>query len=408
MRKIYMLIGGSALAVLLLISFQFYWIHQSKKLIDDQFTNRVSMALCSAVEKISDNPSSCLADPVGCALTPGSNCQSILQSMIRDSGFVQEINKSLAFYQIHLPYNMSLATKDSSADCDPQYSCSLAPIISQDDHWVKLVFQGKKDYIHQQLGSMWWASILIVLSIISMFLYATNTLIRQKKLSEENVKFFNHMTHEFSTPLTNIHLATSLINKSNTDTRIAGYIQILSAETSNLKKQLGQVLSLANSNHQGIQLDKSKTDLLHLVEEAITGMQLQINEKSAVIYVHASERAYPILADKVHVRNVIKNLIDNALKYNNDRPEINIDIIKTNDQWCVRVRDNGMGIHENEHSKIFDPFYRGANQMNTSNGFGLGLNYVKKILHLHEGDIHIESIKPNGSSFNLYFPKLML
>jgi two-component system, OmpR family, phosphate regulon sensor histidine kinase PhoR len=114
-----------------------------------------------------------------------------------------------------------------------------------------------------------------------------------------------------------------------------------------------------------------------------------------------------IKADKNYLQLAFVNLIENALKYS-DKPIIQIDLTEKNSEYKITIADNGIGIEEVHHKKIFDKFYRvPSGDLHNSKGFGLGLNFVKKVVDAHNGKIAVQSLLGNGSTFTLTLPKIV-
>jgi signal transduction histidine kinase len=413
MRKIYWLIAGSTLAMLMLIGFQIYWINTSRALIEEQFTNKVTMALCNTVDEVSKSPNCCQAPVTG--MTSSSQCADQMHQMIQDSSFNDVLHANLSYFQINLPYQVNITSTDSAKQTTPPYSCSLSPIIAQNDKWLQLIFKGKKDYFHQKIRWTLLSSVLIVVLILSLFIYAARALMLQQRISDENHHYFNHMTHEFSTPLTNIQLAAKLMRKNYTDEKRDAYLDVVDQQCLQLKQQVDNVLHMASLDQPHFVLNKEPLHLPSFAREVVDGMKMQILEKNAHVLIHDAGKDCMIYGDRQHLIHVFRNLIDNALKYGSDSIKVNIDFENRQDGWNVIVRDNGIGIALGDQDKIFNRYYRGygcSDGMNqdilykpNKNGFGLGLAYVKKILNLHEGDIRLLPSTQRGAQFELYFPK---
>lgn len=399
MRKVYLLIAASALAMVLLVSFQLRWINTSKALIEEQFTNKVNLALCSAIEQLSESEDcreTCLSM---------EGCSAKIQTLAADSLFSSVLKSKLEFYRVDLPFEVNIAVQDTAAGTVPPYSCSLMPLLAKDDHWLQLIFQGKKDYFNQRNGMMVTASMLILLGICALFIYAAYWLVRQQKLSEANLQFFNHMTHEFRTPLTNIQLASRMMKKKSISGSDPTYLNIIDNQCDHLRHQVDNVLQMATLEKENFRLEMDEIDLNELAREVVTGMSMQIQEKKASVEITPSEQPCRIRGDRFHLRNVFHNLIENALKYSPSLPRVEIGFFPFAQGWCAQVRDHGIGIRPEENEKIFQRFYRGEVTESPIRGFGMGLAYVKKILDLHQGRIRVAAAPSHGTCFELYFPK---
>ncbi len=404
-RQIPLLIAACALGMLALIVFQASWINHSRRLLNEQFNNRVNMALCSSVEKMAENQvcsnqirSACCAQE-----SNGNMCAQSLDYFLALPEMDRTLDQALRFYQIDLPYKAVIKPRDHTGEAGtaPPYSCSLNPILKNDTHMLQLEFKGKTGYFLRQMDWMAGASVAILLFICGVFSLASYYLVRQKKMSDLNRDFFNHMTHEFRTPLTNIRLASGLLSRKNKELKDNQYLEIIQKECNQLMTQVESVLHLATLEKGDYQLKKTPLDLKNLVGDVINNMQLQIREKNARINLTGSSPAYPILGDQFHLANVFRNLLDNALKYNPSNTEIHIGIEQSGEGCKVCFEDNGVGLSEKERERIFHKYYRCADDQK---GFGLGLAYAKKIVEMHLGHIRLKSEKGNGAHFELFFP----
>jgi two-component system phosphate regulon sensor histidine kinase PhoR len=218
---------------------------------------------------------------------------------------------------------------------------------------------GKQDYFHQKIRFTLFSSILIILLILALFAYAARALIRQQKISEDNRHFFNHMTHEFSTPLTNIQLASKMIKKNTSPERKDYYLNIIDQQSIQLKNQIDNVLQMATLDQQNFTLNKESIPLQALALEVVENMKMQIQEKNAVVRIHPADQEYIIQGDKQHLRNVFTNLIDNALKYSSSVPVVDIDFYREQEAGMRGYATMAIGIPINEDDKIFDRYYRG-------------------------------------------------
>jgi two-component system phosphate regulon sensor histidine kinase PhoR len=401
------LIAAAALAILALIGFQVSWMQQSRKLLEEQFNNRVNMALCSTVEKIAENQAgtdrqpACCSNPVNIA---GS--QQDFETLLKKPEVKAALAEALHFYQIDMPYQVQVARKDTSAESDAvPFSCSLQPVVSDDNHLLQLVFPDKSGYYLQRMGFMITSSVAILLFICIIFGLATYYLLWQKRLSDRNRDFFNHMTHEFRTPLTNIRLAGNLMARKNPDLGDNQYLGIIRRECDQLTHQVENVLYLAGLEKGDYQLQKQPVDLKRLAQDVVAGMELQLQERAAQVSIDTGTPAFTIEGDAFHLGNAFRNLLDNALKYTKNQPEVAIGFHPSETGWRVSFADNGMGLTPKNRRKIFQKFHRCEDAViSGEKGFGLGLAYVKKIVEMHRGHVTVSSENGKGSRFDLFFP----
>ncbi len=396
------LIAAAALSILALIGFQVNWMRHSRGLLEEQFNNRVNMALCSTVEKLAENQTCAEELRACCAKGDNARCDALL----KQPEMASTLTGALNFYQIDLPYSVTITCKDSNSNlCTAQYSCSLTPILSNDSHQLQLQFQGKAEYLMQRMGLMITSSVAILGFICFIFGLAAYYLLRQKRMSDQNRDYFNHMTHEFRTPLTNIRLAGAMLSRKNPDLSGKQYLEIIRKECDQLTHQVENVLHLAGLEKGEYVLHKAPVDLKSLATEVVAGMDLQIAQRDAHIRLDPNAPACTISGDAFHLGNAFRNILDNSLKYSGVQPNVNIAFQAEEAGFRVRFSDNGIGLSAQDRRKIFRKFHRCNHALNTGEkGFGLGLAYVKKIVDMHRGHITVSSENGKGAQFDIYLP----
>lgn len=402
------LIVASALAILSLIGFQVSWIRHSQQLLEARFNQQVNMALCQTVTQLSESGScSKQLESVGCNKSASAeSCGQELDKMLASVEFDLVLREALRFYAIELPYEASIQTVVPASDPLPPYSCSLTPLTETDEHYIQLSFQDKADYILHQMGSMVGASVVILFFISMVFLLATYHLVRQQRMSRLNREFFNHMAHEFRTPLTNITLASRMMARKDPQVQGSHYLQIIQSECNHLMEQVDSVLHLARLDKKDHQLERSPVDPKQLWQEVAESMRLQIEAKSGQIEINTSSDDIRLLGDARHLRNAFRNLLDNALKYGSEKPRIYVYIEQNASNCRISIADNGPGLSAEDRHQVFEQFYRcqpGADAQ-AQKGFGLGLAYVRRIMELHHGQVSVNNHYASGTQFDLIFP----
>jgi two-component system phosphate regulon sensor histidine kinase PhoR len=261
------------------------------------------------------------------------------------------------------------------------------------------------------LSEMRWmivGAIFFTLMIITAFYITVNALLRQKKLSEIKNDFINNMTHEFKTPLATISLAVDALRNEKVaqDREKMNYFSgIIKEENKRMNKHVETILQAAVMDRQEITLNRLPIHVHNLIHEIMDNYKLQLEEKGARAELSLDARYDYVEADPVHFRNLISNLVDNAVKYSKENLLIKISTYNTNKFIGIRIEDNGIGMSKETVRRIFEKFFRAhTGNIHNVKGFGLGLSYVKTVVDAHDGKIKVDSILGKGSAFNLDIP----
>lgn len=262
------------------------------------------------------------------------------------------------------------------------------------------------------LGKIWLSltsSILLVLVIIGIFGYAIYTIITQKKISQIKSDFINNMTHEFKTPISTVSLACEALQDEDVKKNgnfLNRYISIIDAENKRLGMQVEKVLQMATLEKQDFKLKLEILDMHEIIDRALENINIQIEKRSGTINKRFEASKKTVLADEVHLTNIIYNLLDNANKYSREKPEISISTKNARQGIVVRITDRGIGMSKEVLGKIFERFYREpTGNLHDVKGFGLGLTYVKTMLDALGGSIAVKSDVAKGSTFEIYLPQ---
>ncbi len=274
--------------------------------------------------------------------------------------------------------------------------------------YLLIWFPEQTRYLLVQMSGMLIISGSLMLIIIIAFVVVMIAIIRQKKLTEMKNDFINNMTHEFKTPISTVSLACEVLNDpevSKTDELVYSYIDIISQENKRLGVLAEKILQTAILEKGQLILRKENIDLHSVISDVIRKIAIQVEIRDGNITTEFRATKPEILADKVHITNVINNLLDNANKYTPKKPAI---VVATEDQGnglLISITDNGTGISKNNQKKIFDKLYRvPTGDVHNVKGFGLGLSYVKFIAEKHGGQVSVESEPGKGSTFRVWLP----
>jgi two-component system phosphate regulon sensor histidine kinase PhoR len=328
------------------------------------------------------------------------------------------IRKALANNGIDLNYefavladnlDIAMISKNYAPDSNNDYyAAELFPDDLFNTGYLSLYFPGQKNFIYKSLGFMTISSVVLTLLIILSFVTTIYIIFRQKRLSEIKNDFINNMTHELKTPISTISLASQMINDQSIPTEsknMKNISRIIEDESKRLGYQVEKVLQMAIFDRGKIKLKLKLTDINDLIISVINNFTIQVDKLGGKITGELSAARSQLKIDTVHFTNVISNLIDNAIKYSPEKPEIFVTTENRNGRFLIKVRDNGIGIKKEDQKRIFEKFYRvPTGNIHNVKGFGLGLSYVKKIVEEHQGSITLKSEPNKGTEFEICLP----
>jgi two-component system phosphate regulon sensor histidine kinase PhoR len=278
----------------------------------------------------------------------------------------------------------------------------------QHQQFIEVGFPNRENYIIRNLWSVFGSSILLIGFIGAVFYYSVNTMLNQKKLANIKNDFINNMTHELKTPVSTISLALEFIKDKTVSTnseKTEKYLNIIEQENRRLGSQIETVLQIAKLEKGDINLRHELLEINEILDQVVKNHAVQIEKFDATLDLDLHAEETNVMADKVHLTNIFYNLLDNAIKYSYEKPQIKISTSNTDNQLSVKISDKGMGIPKDHLNKIFDKFYRvPKGNLHDVKGFGLGLSYVKNMVELHHGTIEVSSKPGEGSEFTVMLP----
>ena len=275
-------------------------------------------------------------------------------------------------------------------------------------HLLMLYFPSER-LILLKRNSFITALIVVFVSIIMLlFIFMLFSLYRQKKIADIKNDFINNMTHEFKTPLSTITLACEALSDeqmiSNRENRNF-CISIISDENERLKLMVNNILQLAQLKKGQLKLFLESCDIHELIKHISDSFSLQIKSIQGELNLYLYAEHFTLKIDRMHIQNVIVNLIENGIKYSKENPKIAVKTENDKKNMLISISDNGMGITKKSMKYIFHEFYRvTTGNIHNQKGQGLGLVYVKQIIELHGGSISVESEPNKGSTFRIALP----
>jgi two-component system phosphate regulon sensor histidine kinase PhoR len=273
---------------------------------------------------------------------------------------------------------------------------------------LSVIFPERTNYV---IGSMAWVlggSLLFSFIILATFAMSLFFIIRQKKISEMKSDFLNNMTHEFKTPIATISLAADTITNAkviNDEKSIRHFIGMIKKENSRMNKKVETILQIASLDKKEIDFKFENVSMHSIIERAVDTIEIQVHQKSGKISLSLRAVEPVIYGDFEHLTNLVNNLLDNALKYSPESPDITVETMNNERGIILSVEDKGIGMTKSVQSKIFERFYRqSSGNVHDVKGFGLGLNYVRAIIDAHKGSVAVTSEPGKGSRFDIFLP----
>ena len=319
-------------------------------------------------------------------------------------------------YQYAVVNPDGIKVKSSGADTrklnNSEYSARMYPnAIFDDDEFLKVYFPGQSAFIFKTLIMPVSLSVLFCTIIMVTFGLSIYYIIHQKKISEMKSDFINNMTHEFKTPLATISVAADTILNPKIiaePEQISHFTGIIKKENQRMNQQVETILQIARLDKKEFEFKFQIVDIHELIDKAVQGMILQVENRNGTITVEKLAANPMVTTDPAHTLNMLNNLLDNANKYSEKPPEIEVKTYNSERGVRVSVSDNGIGMSKQVQHKIFERFYREATgNVHNVKGFGLGLSYVKAVIDANKGEITVTSEPGKGTTFEVFLPYVL-
>ncbi|MGE4586067.1 MAG: sensor histidine kinase [Mangrovibacterium sp.] len=286
-------------------------------------------------------------------------------------------------------------------------SGNTLPVCEKYTYYFGVLFPNRTRFSNSGIQA-WYLVNAILFVVIVFFSYTLYILVKQRRLSEVQKNFINNLTHEFKTPIASIALSARVLSErsiASRPDRLEKYAGIINNQTQRLSVQVEKVLQMASAERKKLQMEKQETELSSFLQKCIREFRDSQDEPAGSIIFHPPAIPVCVPADRFHVCNVVFNILDNAFKYSEDIPRVVIEMSLLKKTVRISFADQGIGIPKPYRKKIFKRFFRiPTGDVHNVNGFGLGLDYVKKIIQRHGWKIKLSENAPQGSIFTLIIP----
>lgn len=405
-----------ALSIIGIIAIQTYWVKNTWNVKEQEFHEKVNIALLNVAEtfeKIGKAlPTYDLIERVSLNyyvvnindIIDANNLEYFLQKELEKVGLADDFEYGIydcatdqMVYGNYISYNVSDEIKTVQKTNLPTYDKFI--------YYFGVRFPNRTGQVLSSMPlTLIFSSILLI--TVFFFTYSIFVIVRQKQLSEMQKDFINNMTHEFKTPISTIKISADVfLNNENIkkDKRLSQYAKIIKEQNERLNNQVEKVLQLARIERDNFKLNKEALNLHEIIEESIKSTELKVVEKGGSLVTDFQAKYPDIYADRLHLTNILYNLLDNAVKYTQDAPRI---LIKTKDLGMGKLQfsvvDNGIGIEKDALAKVFNKFYRvPTGNVHDVKGFGLGLFYIKNICNSHGWRVNIKSEVGEGTTVTI-------
>jgi len=356
---------------------------------------------------------------------PSGSVTVLDDSLLRETGrqhylarCYKTMEQQMADRDIHMHFELALLDRKDhviTATCAPA-AFEKMPLLSSSmqiglmsGYRLQAAFPNANLLLLRRMLWLLVLSILLIALVIISFSYLVLHFFRHKKISDIRNDFMNNMTHELKTPISSVSVAIELMRDKRfplTEVAREEYLDIAQGELKRLHMLVEKVLKMAAFERSEIRISPESFGAKDWIDDVINSFRPMTDAAGAEVTVTVQPLQLRLFADRVHLTNVLQNLLENALKYNDkSQPRIKISVQELIGKIQIEVTDNGKGIPAAYLDKVFDKFFRvPTGDRHDQAGYGLGLSYVQAVILLHKGTIQVQSKPGAGSTFIIQLP----
>lgn len=413
------IIGLASIALIGILIIQVYWMRNALRLQEELFDKNVSVTLKSVVNRMFDERSvegmgtyvcSPACDHRTMQVLAAINPQR-LDSLMKEEFGGMEITSEYVWGVFDPSSGIFFAGENGQHKTEilqSNHQVSLSCLYRSERLMLGVFFPKETQVLMGRILPWMVISVFLVLIVILAFSYTIFSFMKQKKLSEIKSDFVNNMTHELKTPISTISLASEMLlnPKSNGhEDKTQKYAKMIYDENQRLKQQVEQVLQIAVLEKGSFKLEMTNFNAHQLISDCIARFELVVKNAGGVINFYPGAADFSIEADINHFQNIVCNLLDNAVKYSAEMPDVTVTTRNEGGRFVMAFRDKGIGISHDNQKMVFDKLYRvPKGNRHDVKGFGIGLYYVKTVTEALKGEVKVKSELNKGSLFEVYLP----
>ncbi|MBC6996337.1 HAMP domain-containing sensor histidine kinase [Neolewinella lacunae] len=411
------------LAILGIVGMQTYWVATTWNLNDTEFSQKAKLALYGVARQLAAENNSDL--PSRDIVRQRSSNYFIVNIESEIDALRLEIlmQQELVRLSLDLPFEYAIfdCTTDqmayggycqASTEPEDPVLAERTSYLAPDEnllYYFGIKFPTRTGYLWEKMQLVVFLSLILMLTV-AFFGYSVVVMLRQRRLATMQKDFIDNMTHEFKTPLSTIRIAAGVFLRDErvaADGRLSRYAQLIHQQYERLNEQVEKVLQIARIEQGNFEIKKESTDLHRIMPDLLGSARVRAEERSGTLEVDLPGHPLPLLADPLHLSNILHNLLDNAIKYSGEKPRIRVRGELRGQALHLSISDSGPGIAPEHQERLFEKFYRiPTGDVHDVKGFGLGLFYVAQICRAHGWTIRVESSLGQGATFRLQLPLL--
>lgn len=401
------IISVFAIAAVSLVLIQFYQTRRTFSINDNMFNIGVGNAMDEVVKQLDGDSRPDADQPVT------SFSYQELDSLVAEQLLLNgiDIRPEVGLYngsERSFLYSSDPQHEKELEESPYRYNFHPVGVVSNNQLFITLAFPRTELFLQRNSKLFVYMSFFLLLIIAAMFIISLRALAIQRKLDQMKSEFINNMTHEIKTPLSTISLACEMLRDETISQDSASrqnFIGIINDENQRMRVLVETILQSAKMSNKNFRINPKDVDVHRIIEKVTQSFALTLSNRNGKLETRLEADPSVIVADELHLTNLVYNLIDNGIKYSTDAPDITVSTAIVNGMFELRVSDHGIGISKEDQKHVFEKFYRvSTGNVHNVKGFGIGLNYVAQVVKLHQGHITLESELGQGSTFIITLP----